>query len=259
MLTVIYLGTSAAIPGPGRDNTSLAVDDGREVTLIDTSGSPLKRLVEAGVSRQRLARVIITHRHLDHTYGFPSLVHGLWLEGRQKPLAVYAQVESWSVLDRLLDAYRPSRWVDAVPIERHTIEAGEEPFLRTDSFTARAAATRHSVPTVGIRLESAAGSVFAYSSDTSPCEAVTDLARGAQVLVHEATFLAGEEEQAGRAGHSTARQAGETAIVAGAERLVLVHFTPARPEDLIALREGAAAVFPGPVDVPADLDRISLR
>src|SRR5438067_11725779 len=63
MLTVHFLGTGAALPGPGRDNTSLAVDDGQSVTLVDASGSPLKRLREAGVDPDRLARVIITHQH----------------------------------------------------------------------------------------------------------------------------------------------------------------------------------------------------
>jgi ribonuclease Z len=258
MLTVIYLGTGAALPAPGRDNTSLAVDDGRDVTLIDASGSPLKRLSEAGVPHQRLARVIITHQHLDHTFGFPSLVQSLALSGRREPLPVYAQPNTWIVLDRLLEAYRPSRWVDALPIERHVIEAGEAPFLETGPLTVRAAPTRHSVPTVGLRLESEEGSVLTYTSDTSPCEEITALARGADVLVHEATFPAGQEAQAEQAGHSTARQAGETALAAGVGRLVLIHFTPPRPEDLVALRQGAAAVFSGPIDVPGDLDRISL-
>ena len=50
-----------------------------------------------------------------------------------------------------------------------------------------------------------------------------DLAREADLLVHEATFLAGQEEPANAAGHSTARQAGEIAARAGARRLALVH------------------------------------
>lgn len=258
MLTVIYLGTGAAVPSPGRDNTSLALDDGGEVTLIDASGAPLKRLAEAGIQHHRLRQVIITHEHLDHTFGFPSLLHSLWLTGRREPLAVYALDATWPLLDRLVDAYRPSTWTGAFPLERHVIAAGERPFLQKPTLTIRAAPARHSVATVGLRVESSAGSVVAYSSDTSPCQAISGLARAADLLIHEATFLAGEEDHALAVGHSTGRQAAEVAVAAGARRLALIHFTPAEPGELAALRAGAAAVFPGPIDVPSDLDRVGL-
>lgn len=258
MLTVVYLGTGAAVPSPGRDNTSLALDDGREVTLVDTSGSPLKRLADAGIAPDRLKHVVITHEHLDHTFGFPSLLQSLWLAGRREPLPVYAQDETWRLLDRLVDAYRPASWTDGFPIQRHTIVSGDRPFLETATFSLRSAPGCHSVPTVGLRLESAGGSVVTYSSDTSPCETITDLARGSDVLIYESTFLAGEEAQANRLGHSTAGQAAQAALAAGVRRLVLLHFTPSATGDLVSLRQGAAAVFTGPIEVPFDLDRTSL-
>lgn len=258
MLIVHYLGTGAAVPSPGRDNTSLALDDGNEITLVDTSGSPLKRLGEAGITPDRLSRVIITHEHLDHTFGYPSLLQSLWLVGRRAPLDVYAQAATWRILDGLTDLYRADRWTDAFPIHKHQIEPGERPFVETDQITVRASRGKHSVPSVGLRIETSDGNALVYSSDTSPCDEIRELARDASVLVHEATFLAGHEEQAGRFGHSTARQAAEVAAGAGAERLVLIHFTPFGPDDLTSLKQGAEATFSGQIEVPSDLDSLTL-
>lgn len=258
MLTVHYLGTGAAVPSPGRDNTSLALDDGREVTLIDTSGSPLKRLGEAGIAPDRLSRVIITHEHLDHTFGYPSLLQSLWLTGRKEPLDVYALAPTWRVLDALTSLYRVDSWKGAFPVRKHTIEPGDRPFLETEEISARAAWGQHAVPSVGLRFEAPSDAALTYSSDTSPCESIQKLTRGSSVLIHEATFLAGQEDLAGRLGHSTARQAAEVAVAAGVERLVLIHFTPSGGDDLATLKRGAEAVFAGTVEVPSDMDKLAL-
>jgi ribonuclease Z len=61
--------------------------------------------------------------------------------------------------------------------------------------------------------------VAAYSCDTARSDVITRLARGADVLVHEAT---GTEQ----GGHTTNEQAAEVARQAGAGRLVLVHLPP---------------------------------
>jgi ribonuclease Z len=258
MLTVHYLGTGAAVPAPGRDNTSLALDDGREVTLIDTSGSPLKRLGEAGLDPDRLSRVIITHEHLDHTFGYPSLLQSLWLCGRKAPLDVYAQTSTWRVLDGLTTLYRADRWKEASPVIKHVIEPGDGPLFETEEISVRAGRGQHSVPSVGVRVKTTGGNSLVYSSDTSPSESIRELARDADVLIHEATFVGGKEPAANRLGHSTARQAAEIAVAANVKRLVLIHFTPSKADDLVTLRRDAEEVFKGPIDVPSDLETLTL-
>jgi ribonuclease Z len=258
MLTIVYLGTGAALPSPGRDNTCLVLDDGAELTLIDASGSPLKRMADADLDCRRLARVIITHGHADHSFGFPALLSTLWLAGRTEPLPVYALEETWGVLDRLIGTYWPDGWSHGFPMQRYTLLANDQPFMETPRLSLRAARGQHSVPCVGIRAESAEGRVFAYSSDTTPCDAIVELARDADLLAHESTFPNGHEKLAQQLGHSTAGQAAETALHSGAKRLALVHFTPTPGADLEMLRAGASA-FSGPVDTPNDGDRIGLE
>ena len=48
-----------------------------------------------------VSALIVTHRHVDHVYGFPSLAHNLGLAGRAKPLHVYALPETLAVLHGL--------------------------------------------------------------------------------------------------------------------------------------------------------------
>jgi ribonuclease Z len=91
------------------------------------------------------------------------------------------------------------------------------------------------------------GRSFAYCSDTTYCPQAVELARGVDLLVHEATFAAGEGELAEASGHSTAVGAARVAKEAGARRLVLTHISArysqsgeVTPADLLA---EARAVF----------------
>ena len=83
-----------------------------------------------------------------------------------------------------------------------------------------------------------------YSGDTRPCKGILDVAKGADLLVHEATFGEEERDRARETGHSTAREAATIARDAGALRLALTHLSARYSREAPELLAEAQGVFP---------------
>ena len=90
------------------------------------------------------------------------------------------------------------------------------------------------------------GDVFAVAIDTLPCQAVVDLAHNAKVFLCESTYLETHRHLAEKHHHLTAKQAAEMAKEAGADKLVLTHFS-ARYLEMQAFSEEATPIFPNTV------------
>ena len=101
------------------------------------------------------------------------------------------------------------------------------------------------------------GRSVVYSGDTRPCAALTALAKGADLLIHEATFLDALREEAVARAHSTALEAARTAVDAGARRLALTHLSPRHQETPELLLGEARSLFPDSL-LPEDLDELEV-
>jgi ribonuclease Z len=89
------------------------------------------------------------------------------------------------------------------------------------------------------------------SGDTRPCAATVEAARGADLLVHDATFGDDEADRAAETLHATAREAGRVARDAGAARVVLTHLSTRYDHDPSPLLRQAREEHPA-VDVAFD-------
>ena len=245
MPKVITLGTSAALPHNTREHTYLLLEGEAQAFLIDCAGSPLQRLFRVGVVREKLEGLIVTHHHPDHIYGLPVLLSGLWLYGRKTPFHIYGPEKSIRILQAFVELMELNGWPDWLPIVYHEVPAQENALvLDSPEFRIIASPVEHlTMTTLAVRVEAKrTGGVAVYSSDTGPCEALVRLARGADLLIHEATGLNG--------GHSTAAQAGAIARRAQVRRLALVHYP--RAEDAPLMIQQAGQEFAGPVEVAED-------
>jgi ribonuclease Z len=84
---------------------------------------------------------------------------------------------------------------------------------------------------------------YAYCSDTMPHEGLIDYIKNVTLLYHEATFTHDMRDRAHETHHSTARDAGQVALQAAVQQLIIGHFS-ARYRDLAPLLEEAREVFP---------------
>jgi len=92
-----------------------------------------------------------------------------------------------------------------------------------------------------------AGRKLVFTGDARPSDTTAEVAAGADLLIHEATFADEEAPLAIETGHSTAREAAAVAEKAGVKRLVLTHISSRYSRDVQELAAEARSVFPSAV------------
>jgi ribonuclease Z len=245
MPTLHLLGTGAAFTDAHRTTAMLAFTDGPHTLVVDCGGDVVQRLMAAGIGLDTIEALFVTHEHPDHVGGFPLFIEKIWLAGRRRPIPVYGIRAAIDQARRCFEVFDTREWKGLPEIAWHEV-AHEEgaPVLDDAHWRITAAPGLHSVPVVGLRVESkATGRTVAYSCDTRPSEAIARLSQGADLLVHEANG-------AGPV-HSSPEEAAEIARRAGVGRLILIHVAPGLTDaDLSEARK----LFE-PVEVAEELGR----
>ena len=274
---VVLLGTGTPGAEPDRSGpaTAIVVDD--TPYLVDFGPGVVRRATAAFVNGvdalhvQNLRLAFLTHLHSDHTAGYPDLILTPWVLGRREPLHVYGPPGLAAMSENILEAYREDirvrvggaemldpAGVRVVPHE-FTEERGvvyEDELVSVEAFAVPHGNWEHAY---GYKFVTVDRTVV-LSGDTGPFDGLVEIARDADILLHEAYSSAafyrrnlGTRRYHGTF-HTSATKVGEIAARANVGMVVLyhqLHLAGDSPEQMVAEVE---AQFDGPVVYGRDLD-----
>jgi len=237
-MEISVLGGCGAWPAAGSACSGFLLEHEGFRLLLDAGYATLPRLLEH-IPAEALDAVLISHGHPDHCADLNPLLRARALSDNPPPaLPVFAPTAS---LDAVLALDRPGMLDRALSLRE--FEPGRT--LAIGPFTVATRLLPHWVPNAGVRLE-ADDAAVAYTGDSGPDPAVVELARGADLLIAEATYP--QQVPADSAAYLTsALQAGAQATGAGVGRLMLTHLWPGT--DVGAAMSAASATYAGRIDV----------
>ena len=216
-MRLTVLGGCGAWPEAGQACSGFLVEHDGFRLLIDLGYATVPRLLE-WVAPEQVDAVFISHGHPDHCADLNPLLRARALrDDPAPPLPVYAPP---GALDAVLALDRPAMLADAYTLHEFTPGAS----LDIGPFAAATRLLPHFLPNAGLRL-TGDGTVITYTGDSGPSPDIAPLARGADLLVAEASFV--DQVPADNQRYlSSARYCGQQAAQAGAGHLMLTHLMP---------------------------------
>lgn len=142
MLKLIFLGVNGSLQDTDSGNTSLLLM-GRKGSLAVDLSCNIGTLVNAGVDA-----VILTHEHIDHVYGLPSLLHQMWIAGRRKALDIYVPKGLEGLADGLIQLFGIREKKNMFAIRMHT-----EPVFCVGTMKVTTFPTDHTEVSIGVVVE----------------------------------------------------------------------------------------------------------
>ena len=274
MIKITFLGTSGAVPSVGRGMPAIAVH-AKELFLFDCGEGTQRQMMKYKVGYGSIKAIFISHLHLDHFLGVYGLLETLKLNSPSpRPIKIFAPRR----FGELLINRHP--FVDVVPIKEGTLyendeyeisafevehgcegygfEIKEKDRRKFDEKKAhglgmkgrmfRDIQEKGSIKINGktIKLDDVShmqsGKKVIISGDTLPCKAIEHAAKGAELLIHEATFSEENSKEAEERFHSSAGTVAKIAKKAGVKQLILTHISP-RFSDASVLSKEAKSFF----------------
>lgn len=291
-LSVFFAGTGASAPSARRGLSATLLRAGGDRILVDCGEGTQRQLVKT-VGLPEIDVILITHLHADHWLGLPGMLKTYDLRDRERPLELFGPPGLRAMLDRIqptfgklgypldieeLDVDESLRF-DGYRIQtfatRHRGASVGYVFVEDDRpgrFDAERARQLGAAPgpefgqlqrgevVRGIDPSQVMGPArpgrrIVFTGDTRPSDTTVVAASGADLLIHEGTFMDDDRERAAETAHSTGVQAAEVARDAGVRLLAVQHV--AAKVHAGELEREVQAVFPDAV-VVRDFDEIEI-
>ncbi|EFV12352.1 cyclic nucleotide-degrading phosphodiesterase [Segniliparus rugosus] len=242
-MRLTVLGCTGSVTGPDSPASGYLVTAPDAPPLVVDFGGGVLGALQRHANPNDVT-VLLSHLHADHCLDIPGLL--VWR--RYGPDAVgerallygpadaalrlgVASAEVGGQCDDISDTLEAHAWA-----EREPVKFGE---LSVTPFR-----VFHPPTSYGLRIVDSSGAVLAYSGDTGVCQAVEELAQGADVFLCEASWTHDPDNRPVGV-HLSGTEAGEIARRAGVGELLLTHIPPwTSREDVLA---EARAAFNGPV------------
>jgi ribonuclease BN (tRNA processing enzyme) len=277
---LVLLGTGAGpTPGRTRQMTSHVMLSNGAAYVLDCGLGVTDQYARTGIPFSALRSVFITHHHPDHNIEYGPLLIVGWIQGLRPDVRAFGPPPLKQMTEDFLRAYKTTVdfWAEDYNMKPIAIGVNEVsaagPVTQDDNVKVSAIIVEHPPvrPALGYRFDFNDRSI-AFSGDTAPLQAVATLAKGADVLVHEAMYLPALEQYTRavianglrvkpedfmahmKADHTSVEDVGRIAQQAGVKTLVLSHLFPA--VDSITddvWRAPAAKYFTGEIVVGRDL------
>ena len=251
---VYILGSGTPNPTPERFGSSFVLDVGGHKLMFDCGPAATHKLVKAGLWPTDIEYLFFTHHHFDHDVDLPCFLLCRWdqsVDG-ESVLQVYGPSPTAELVHGILDesdGVFAHDWIARVnhPLSQrvHVNRGGKLPRpkpevdafdihagagLQGDGWSITTAEAKHVQPyldSIAYRVDTADGNSVVFTGDTEPCESVTQLAEGADLMlcmcVDSQDALADKGMHLGQSGTTAAAQ---MAHDAGVKRLALVHINP---------------------------------
>jgi ribonuclease BN (tRNA processing enzyme) len=219
-MEVTCLGRYSPHPPAGGAMNGYLVRHGGTVLLLDAGNGVAARLL-GQIPIEELTAVVVSHLHADHIADVQCLrfmqLTAQMLGKTQDKLQIYAPTEP---AQEHLWIEGGEQWQDL-----HSYNPDET--LVVGELSIQFTRTNHPVPCYAMRITpvGAEGPVLFFTADTGECPPLVDAARGADLLIIEASLV---EEYASKRifGHLTAAEAAAFARDCGAKRALFTHIFP---------------------------------
>lgn len=265
MMKITFLGTSDSVPSEKRNHTAiLLIHDGQNI-LVDCGEGTQRQFRKAKLNPCKITKILLTHKHADHTLGLPGLLKTLALTGYNKTLFIYGPKGIKHFMKNLLDTFGK--------IREYKIEIKEVSgkFFETGDFYLEAESMTHGVPCNAysfvkkgqIKIDKEKlkrsglpkskilqklkqgkditykgkkfkaknltfienGKKISFILDTSINNKIVGFVKNSDLLICEASFSKELEKKAKEYGHLTSSQAGEIAKKSKSKKLVITHIS----------------------------------
>jgi ribonuclease Z len=281
-IKITFLGTGGSIPTIERGLPAMSLEYNGAVYLFDCGEGTQMQMLRYGVNAHRIRAIFITHMHGDHVIGVAGLIRSMALYGRTDPLEIFVPDGEEGKLEPLLTfdkvkigypilirktrsgaLYKGKDFTVSAFALKHSVKTFGYRFkeddrlhfdkqkcaklgIKKDMFTeiqkkGKIMVGKKLILLSGVTTKEKGRSIV-YATDSRPTASAINASKGADILVHEATYSKELAKLAKERAHSTSEEAAKVAKSAGVSLLVIFHVS-ARYSKVNPLEQEAKKVF----------------